>query len=269
MADSPSVGASSVTLDELEQTPPESPKLDDVKLDGDNVPEEFRGKSVADMLKAVKGLGDSLKLSEEARQRAETLAKLASERPAAAPIPAQPPVEEPKELSDEELNELYANEPLKAIRAMQDSMIRRVERNLNARIGSLTTGSASAVEQAARQKYPDEFKIFEQDIKDMVAVLPDKSVLANPQAWDDLVSFIRGKPGNWERFMAAKAAPSKAEAAANARQDQADTVGFSGTEARMRSIPGSVDQLDAIQKEIAANLDMTEAEYIKWSKVTA
>jgi hypothetical protein len=263
----------SVTLDDMEAQSASdaaaATRLDltKVMLDGDGVPEEFRGKSAAELASMAKGLSDSLRMSESARKQAETNASLALQRP---PVPVAEPVREP-EMNDEQLAEIYQNDPLKAIKIMQERSIREAEKNLEARLGPLFSGSAASAEAQARAKYAAEFELFGDQISQIVGSLPNaKTAMANPQSWDDLVSFVRGKPGNFDRLVEHKVGKSAADRKAAAQAAQAADAGLSmASSVRAPSSAAAVTgQLDDLQREIAGKLNMTEAEYIKWSNVS-
>ena len=141
----PATNHSESTIEDMEaglEAQKAASKPTDLKLDGEGIPDEFKGKTVADLIAMQDQLKRSLILSEQARASA------------IAPAPQAPPapvVEEPKELTDEELTELHSQDPVKAIRIMQEQAVRIAQRNLEARVGPLMSGTTSAVETAARQ----------------------------------------------------------------------------------------------------------------------
>lgn len=243
------------------------PDLTKIIIDGD-VPEELKGKSVQDIIAYAGGLGKSLRTSEEGRRAAEAKAAAVAAAPAAPAAAAAPVLEEPKELTDEELAEMFRTDPLGAIKSMNAQATRRVEKNFEARIGTLVKGGASSAEQSARAKYPEEFEIFGDQITAMVASLPSKDPLSRPEAWDDMISYIRGKPGNFDRLWEHKNKKGQAAAAAAAQAAQANEAGVSlAPSAGAPAARKGNTVLDATEKEIAANLGMTEADYIKWRDV--
>ena len=151
---------------------------------------------------------------------------------------------------------------------MNDQAIRRETRNLESRLKPLFNGTAVSVEQQARAKYADEFAMFGDQISQMASQIPNsQAVLSNPAAWDDLISLVRGRPGNIERIIERKTATVTDTARRQAQESQADVVGFSGTESRARPVARSVAQLDPIQREIADKMNMTPEDYIKWSVI--
>jgi hypothetical protein len=254
-------------MDDMEQiqTQVVAPKLADMKMEGDDVPENLRGKSATDVLLHVKALGEALKISEHARTQAEMTAQTAlrTAQPVAAPV-----VEGPKELTDEELTEIHSADPLKAIRIMNEQAIRRAETNLEARLSPLFQGTSRSVEDQARAKYPDEFVLFGDQISQLVGALPNaKSVMSNPQAWDDLVSLVRGRSGNIEKLIEKRTQSVVTQQRETAQAQQVETMGFTEAAGRRSAIPQTVAQLDPVMREIAEKLDMTPEEYVKWAKV--
>ena len=244
------------------------PDLTKITL-GEEVPEHLKGKSVKDLIDYANGMGTSLKASEEARRAAEARAAAVAAAPAAAAPAAAAPVEE-KEITDDELSEMYRTDPMGAITKMNERAIKRVERNFEMRIGTLVKGGTSSAEQAARAKYPDEFALFGAEISQMVANLPNKDPLSRPEAWDDMISYIRGKPGNFDKMWEHKNKKGNDAAAQAAREAQEREAGVTMTS--MTAAPGGSPRkdkntLDDTEKEIARNLNMSEADYIKWRNV--
>jgi hypothetical protein len=259
-------GSSTVTLEELEAvgTAPVKPKLDEIKLDGDGIPDEFKGKSVAELVQFAKGAGDSLKLSEAERKRLAELPPPQQQQQ----IVVQQPKEEPKELTDEELAELHSRDALAAIRYMNARALRTIEQNFDKRLGGLVGGAAATAESAARTKYPEEFALFGDQIKAMTAALPSKEPLSQPQAWEDMVSYIRGQPANFDKLVAHRAEKSRAKLEEDARTRQIAEAGPAMRSEIRAPAPGSqAGKLDAIQLECARNLNMTPEEYAKWQKM--
>lgn len=268
----PAQAGSEFTLEDVAASEAE-PKGTDLtaKLDGDEVPEELRGKTMAEVLTIQKGMKDALLTSEQARKNAETLAATAAAAtapPAPAPAPA-PPAPEP-ELTEEELTELHTEHPLKAIEYMQSRAIKVAERNLESRLAPMFAGTAASVEEAARVKYADDFESIGPEIEKFIQQLPNKQVLASSQGWDDLIALMRGK--NIEKIIEHKAGKVSAQAKIDAQQEQQDLTGFQGTGTAPRvavAVPSKVEALDDIQKEIAGKLGMSLEDYVKWGAVTS
>lgn len=248
------------TIDDVEaglQEGSQAQKAADIKLEGDDIPEEFRGKSVAELIQMQKGLADSLKLSEHARMNALSAAPTVPKAPAA-------PAEEP-ELTDEQLAELHAEDPVKAIRAMQAQAVRIAQRNLEARVSPLLVGTTSAVENSARTKYAEEFAALGPEIQQIIDGLPNRQILSDPVAWDQIVSYARGQ--NFEKMMDFKLRKTRSGRAEEVREQQVESVGavFAPTQSSATTRKAVV--MDDYTKEIARNLQMTPEEYIKWSGI--
>lgn len=212
----------------------------------------------------VKALQEALRISEEARKRQESLA-----------APAAPAPEPVKKMTRDELNDLYQKDPLAAIELMQAEATRMATENLERRLGPLMSGSASMGEESARRKYAEEFELFGPAIKDYIERLPDKSVMSRPEAWDDLVSWFRGRPGNFEKIIEHRQMKAENAKAEEARKMQAEGAGaHARSEIRAPSSAGSKMTLDDTQREIARALspglspDKAYEEYIKWMRVT-
>jgi hypothetical protein len=245
------------TIEEIEEAlAAPKPKIADMKLEGDDIPADLRGKSVDELMKHAEALSRSLKLSEQARLTTTAPA------PVAAPAPV---VEEPKELTDAELAELHAEDPVKAIRYMQEQAVRVAQRNMEARVGPLVTGTSSAVENGARAKYPEEFAALGAEISAIIQTLPNKAVLSDPVAWDQIVAHARGV--HFDKFFEHKNAKRSVAALATARAAEIETAGVSFAPTESASRGGTPVVTDEWTKEIAKNLNMTLEEYIKWSKV--
>lgn len=253
-------GPESVTLDDLQPQAPIPPDLTTIKVDGDDVPAEFKGKSVAELMQQATAYAEALKTSERARTTADQMAALAART--APPVP-EPPKEEPP-LTDEQLAELHTTDPIKAIKYMQSLAINAAARNYDARLTSLAQSTTAGAEAQARTKYAAEFEALGPEISAMVQQIPNAAqVLTSSEAWERLISLVRGTPGNFEKIIQHRAGKTL-EAA---RAGQVADAGISMTSAVRAPAPVGGGQLDATQKEIAGKLGLTEAEYLHWSKV--
>jgi len=191
----------------------------------------------------VKALEQALRISEESRKRTEQFAAPPQEKK------EEPP---PKELTREELNELHKTDPLAAIEYMQAKAIRTAEENLARRLGPLSAGAATSARQLAMQKYPDEFQVL---------------AMGNAKAWDDLISYVRGKPGNFEKMLDHRDSKRRDADATAAREREAASAGVH-TRSEVRSPPPAKGStLDATEKEIAKAMGMTDADYTKWRNI--
>lgn len=270
---------SAVTIDDLEQVASSGAQTKlDVKLEGDNVPEGLRGKTMAEALEYMSGVEKALRTSEESRKsgeegRGRLEAEVAALKAAATRTSAQPSPEtkdEPKELTDEELQELYDKEPLKAIKIMNQQAEYRVLNNLEKRVTPLVTGNADVAEQNARQKYKLEFELFGDDI-DKVLQRPDlnRMALSSAKGWDDLITYVRGQAGNVDKLIAYRTAEEKKRQEQEIQAAAAAGVpaSLTSTGTRPPTPTAASGDLDDTEKEVARNLNMTEDEYKKWKAV--
>lgn len=211
----------------------------------------------------IEALKEALRISEESRLRQASLA-----------APVAPVPEPPKKLSREELNELYAKDPIAAIAMMQEEALRTVTENVEKRLLPLVAGGASSAEAAARARHPEAFELFGAEMKTYVDKLPDKSVMNRAEAWDDLVSYFQGQPANLEKIVAkrlekAKTTPNLDDAR---ERERASAGGHTRSEIRAPA-PTSKTNLDETEREIARamNPGMTPeeayADYAKWKRV--
>jgi len=258
----------SVSIDELEQVAgsvtAQKPNLSELKLESDDVPEEFKGKAVTEVLARAEQLKKALQLSEETRL---SLAQALEGRSKDTVQPPPPPVEEEPFLTDEQIQEIFQEDALKAVRIMNDQAIRRAQKHVEARLAPILSGSQSSAEQNARQKYAAEFSLFGDQIEATAKGLPNPAVLANSSAWDDLISYIRGRPGNFDRLMAHHEQQKAGQNQQTAQQTQSEASGFTARSSVAAPVAQSAGELDETQKEIARTLGMDYADYVRWSKV--
>jgi len=209
----------------------------------------------------VKALEEALRISEESRRRvAEMQATLQTQAAPAAPAA-------PKELTREELNKLYTDNPIEAIEYLQQRQARIVEENVTRRLQPLMAGSATTAREQARLRYPDEFKLFEREFDAVVESIPDKSTMGSLKAWDDLIAWVRGKPGNFEKLVQLHDEQNRAKAVDEARATQVATAGASVRSDIRAPAPTGGKALDATEMEIIRTLGMTPEDYIKWRGV--
>lgn len=228
--DNESVFGTSMTMQEIEDSigaeekPPVN--LDDLKApEVDDIPEAYRGKSMKDIIAIAEGarsqMNESTRAAQEAREAAQRAAELAGRQP-------PPKVEEPKELTREEMKALYDEDPFKALEIMENQLLNRVNRHVEDRIAPLTDGTMSSAEQWARQEYADEFELFGDKIKGMVDSIPNKQVFSTKKGWEDAVAYVRGQKGNFEKLVEHRADKSNREEGASARERERGNAGFSG-----------------------------------------
>ena len=269
----------SVDFDEiaaqLKASAAKGPDLNEVKLDGDEVPEALRGKSAADLLKHVDGLSQALKISEDARKETadkvtEISARLAASQIAGAA--AAPLTEEEKVPTLEEITAAFQEDPMKAMTMMEERTEKRLTQNLDQRIRPLTAGSAMTAESRAKERYTEDFALLNKEIDDVLTRQGlTRQALTTDNHWDDLIAYVRGR--NMDRIIDHRAGKAAEVARKAAEEAAAMSTGFSGTAAAGRP-PASAPagDLDETQKEIirvmrSSGIDIDEKSYAKWSKV--
>jgi len=193
----------------------------------------------------IRGLQEALRISEEARKRVEDLA-------AAGRAPAPKKEDELPKLTREQLAELHQRDPLAAIEYMQADADRRLSENLERRLAPLISGGSTTAREAARAKYPDEFELFGGDIEKMLSdPRVSRDAMSQPQAWEDMIAYVRGRSGNFEKLVEHRASKDKDKAARDAQAREAASAGaHTRTDVRPPA-PASGVELDAVEKEIA------------------
>lgn len=271
--------ASAMTMDEIEESmsgdTQEKPDLSKITADGDDIPEAYRGKSVADIIKIAEGARTQMNESTRAAQEARDAALRAEGARSAAPPPKEEPP--PKEMTREELKALYDEDPLAAIAKIEEQAMSRVAAHVEARIAPLTAGTMSAAENWARQEFPDEFALFGDEIKGMIDSIPNKQVFSDKKGWQDAISFIRGKAGNFEKLIDHRANKNNTEEGERARGRERDSAGFTGrttvaSRQRQDTSSRAAEGMNDDERRIAQRFiddgtfkDMNE--YIKWQKM--
>jgi len=271
-AATPNPGGGSATLEEYEESvkaPPVPVKASEFKLEGDDIPEEFRGKTAAEIAAQAKAAMSALRTSEESRLTMKTALE---SRPA-----EQPKVEVPKEepeMTREQLKELYDTDPLAAMEKFTEIAEKRATKNFNVRLGQMETSGVGMAENWAREEFPDEFKLFGPELTDFVKQFPP-ATFTTKKGWEDAVGFIRGKRGNFEKLMEFRQnGPGKTSTEAREEQEVAAGHSGKGTREQGRVPIEKPTVLDATERQIAQEFINSgtfkdEAEYIKWSKIGA
>jgi len=207
----------------------------------------------------VKALSEALRISEEARERA--LAAVRATPASAAPISA-----EDKDLSTEEMNKLFQDNPLAAI----DKLLAKREKvlidNVNSRLGSLAQNNAETAREQAERKYPDEFRVFGRKIDEAIQRLPNPAALTSLKNWDDFMAWFRGQTGNFDTLVNDRAERAKTKAAEDARAAQAAGAGAHTVSTIRAPVMTSDGGLDPVAKEIAKTMGMSEEDYVLWRK---
>lgn len=262
----PSIGTS-MTFDEMEnalKTSKPAPTDLNKTLEGEGIPDDLKGKPIKDVIAEIAARKEreaTAAVAEEAARRAIAAAQPA---PTAAAQPAHQPEPEQKDLTEDELAKLYEEDPLKAIKVMNAQAEKRVMKNMEGRMAPMAGGFAQLAEQEARKKYASEFALFEPEIQQLISQLPNKALLSNPKAWDDLVGLIRGRPGNFERLLEHHKVNVNG---ATARNEQALATGFHAPP-RNSPPPTPVGQLTELEKAVAREMGLSEDEYIFWRQDT-
>jgi hypothetical protein len=269
----PSGPNAGITFDEIEQQLKEAektalqPKLDEMKVDGEQVPEALRGKSVSEILAHTRELENALRMSEVSRQQALTTAQLAAQ---AREVPAAPAEPEPEPLiTAEEVATAFQDDPSKGIQLMtkmNEQAINRAASSFAQRIDPLLTGTMGAVEAEAKRKYPDEFELYKDEIKSIIDSLPNKRAMSSINSWDDMIAYVRGK--NPDKLFAHRIAKEQAGKAAAAQEDQRNYAGVTMTSQQRAPAPTGQVIMDDTTREVCRVLGISESDYVKWSKVT-
>jgi hypothetical protein len=267
------LGPTDIELDDMEKAlaEPAPPKLDDVKFDGDQVPEELKGKTATEVVAYMGQLKASLLTSEQARLQAQEMAKMSKRIDSQVAPPPPPPADEP-EISEDDLAQLMQDDPVKAAKLISDQAIKKAAAQYDERIASLSFGAASVAEQAAKAEFATEFELFGDDIEDMIKQIPGgRQALTSSKNWNDLVSLIRGRTHNIKKLRDHWMTQEKGESKVKETVAHQEAIGFSPTPTTgaplVAAVPGGVDQMDATTREIAKNLGMSPEDYITWSKM--
>lgn len=226
-------------------TPPPAPV-------DESLPENLRGRTPGELASYAAGLERSLKLSEEAR--------LAAPRPAPAPAPEP---QGPVMPTQDQIAAAWERDPVATAQWLAQHGMAQATAQFERRLGPLLSGLTASGEANARSRYPDEFELFGQEIAQLRDMVHDKSHLSSPEAWDQIVSVVRGRPGNIEKIVdrriAAKAKESETSLDTVQRRaaDSAPTGG-SPSVRRGPAVPTGAGWSDPIEQEIAANLGITD-----------
>lgn len=241
----------------------------ELKLEGDDIPENLRGKTLADVLEQTKRLNEALRISEDAR-----LALANTSRP--TQVVVQQPEREVPDLTDEQLKTLMEENPLAAVQYIRQDSEKRILQHIDSRFRPLAEGNVAAAMELAKRNYPLEFKVFEKDINSILDKIPDKSTLSTVGAWEQLVSYVRGQPGNIDRYIEARneASRSDAQQAERTRAGFSVSTGGASSPAPTRESGDEYFGLDETERRIAEATIMGAKtpkdawkEYSHWKKV--
>ena len=256
------------TIDELEAragspdpTQPQAPDLSQ-KLDGDSIPEEFRGMTVDQLLQRAKGHVEVIKRM--------TVPKPDAPTPTPQPA-AQPSAPEPlPQITAEQFREIYERDPVEALAVYGQVTEARMMRMFEDRLKPLVGNIGSSAEFQARQQFPDEFKLFENEIRQAAAQVPNRQALATPEGWAAIVKYVRGENDEkWFEYKMSKRSSSGSEPAVDPQRtaadatlrDMAPALEPSPTNGRGRAAKGYTGPLTEEMKDNIRVLGVSEADY--------
>lgn len=237
----------------------------------DDLPDAYKGMSAKQIAAIAETSREAMKSMERSSsESARVAAELADSSRRAPP----PPSEEVKELTREELQELYDKDPLEAIAKIEEQAMRRISAHVESRIAPLTSGTMSSAENWAKEEFPDEFELFASDIKKLVDSVPNKSVFTSKQGWEDAVAYVRGQKNNFEKLVTHRATKADRDALANARGRERESTGFNARSRSTNEARGAADkeiankmgdeQRQIAQRFIDDGVFKSFSEYNKW-----
>lgn len=247
---------------------PEPKALDlSTKIDGDGIPEELRGKTVAEALAYAEALKKGLAISEDARKQMAA--------PVAQPAPVQAPVYHPQPIPEptpEQIREAFEKDPVATVQALQQLQAAKTSQQWEARMRPLMEGLPANAELLAKAEFAEDFELFGDQIRAAVQMIPDPIARGNIESWRHVVAYVRGQPQNLEKLLAKKM--EKANGTTIQAQQALQALGtpghFTPSQRTAAPIPG-VAQLDeaelAIMKELEPYTGIkTAEEWNKWKR---
>lgn len=232
--------------------PPAAVDYNTIKVEGDSVPESFRGMSAAQVVERAARLEEALRISEQARQT--------SSAPSAPQV--QTPVQDDvPQLSKEKLLEMLEKDPAEAIAMVGWIAKQQAIKEFEQRMAPLHNNSRSSAEFQARQQYAEDFEALGDEIK-ALAAQTNPAVLSSPEAWDSIVKYARG--ANIEKLLAHRAKKSQAA-------NQAEQINLLDVPRvpKVNTPPSAtVDShgLDATALKVCEVMGLSPADYKKWSR---
>lgn len=263
-----------ITFDEIEAQLKEAertalaPKLDDVKYEGEDIPENMRGKTAREALNRITELENTLRSSEIARQQALATAQVASSRREPA-IAARPEPEPEPMVTADDVAVAMQEDQLKGIKLLEKMNQQQIDRASAAfmqRVAPMLAGSSSVAEAEARRKYPDEFEIYKEEIDALLGQVADKNIMSTVQSWDDMISFARGR--NPMKLFDHLQKKTSVKAAADAQERERNNAGVTMSSSQRAAGPAGSVIMDDTTKEVCRVLGLSEQDYVKWSKVS-
>lgn len=253
-----------VTMDDIGSmnATPDAPDYSKITLDGQDIPEDLRGKPLNDAIREISGLRNALKISEDARIALKNSQEALERGHAPAPPPPPSgPAPEP-ELNEDQLKELFENDPFKYHQYQAQQTEKRLLGMVRQQVQPIQGSAADFAIRQSKSTYADEWAAFGKDIETLISQAPDKSVFAAPGTMDQLMDYARGR--NWKQFQ--EYLNSKNGGTLDsARQALASETpqDFSRTTPKAPNGSRKAQQLDETQKAIADAMGISHADYAK------
>lgn len=253
------------TLEEFEQATavPAAPQsAADIKLEAADLPDGLRGQTAAELARQLEGLKGALRTSEEARLVLSESLKRGS-APAAPAAPAAPSL---PSKTREELAEMMRDDPMQVIDYLSVHLAANMDQHFERRFKPIVEGSSSSMESRYRERYKDEFELFKDDIAAVKAQV-NPAVLSTETGWDDIISYVRGRPGNFEKLVEKRTQSTVAAPSLElVRSEQRRDTGFTPAATRSSVVTDGAKNeygLDKIQMEICEKAGWDPKEYAK------
>lgn len=256
-------GAAALDFEELEAlAQPPAQQIDPaaLKLEGDAIPEPLRGKTLNDVLALQAEMQRGLEASRTQIESLRALNEARSQQPAPQAAPAQPAPE--PEMTQAQLKEMYERDPFEYQQYMFSQMDKKIAKQVDSRVSPMAATTASAAEAQARAKFAEEFEVLGPEINQVLAQVPDRSALAQPGAWEQLMFYVRGQ--HMDKLLNARANKANERSLAEARQREAQNGGVVNDGSRRSGGRAAIGELSATQKEICQVMGISEADYRKY-----
>jgi len=202
------------------------------------------------------------------RQRMEKIMQDLATANRPAPAPAPVPQIEPEPTYDRGAIKQLLEEGnmMEAMEAMLGFAYKKVSRDFEERIRPLANTTVTVAEQSMRQRYPDEFELFGDEIGSLARQAGTN--LSTPEAWESLIGYVRGRGSNFDKLVEYKTnkrsrkdntedfPPSISAGALRGSSPQGGGRGGKPTKEELANDP-------AVQKMLRAS-GMSLDEYIRW-----
>jgi len=179
--------------EEEEQEQPQRPDYQSIRLDGDDIPEPLRGKSVSEAMQQYNSiLSHAQQMAQQMRQ-----GQMQQQQQQTPPEPEKPVFEDDDLLGD--------------ARNFETKLNQFVQRRVSPYVQQQMQAQTQQARQLAQQQFGDEFQRWGQEIDQLAGQLPVQQT-ANPQTWAQLVQYVRGQHMDeiiQERIQAAQQQPRK------------------------------------------------------------